>query len=210
MILSAGNAARYLVALWLALIGCCAHATPNAGSSSLCKADRCGLLVDGAYSNLVIGKTGIIGTSTDMHKVYHWAKTHGYWKSLPATIEPYLRDIKLVTIIVPHSLLRHPVTVFMQQDEFAAATFHAGDLIRYSPHDAEHEAASKGNAEDLALFHGLSGCIEVLCRKGDITCFKRYPQGAFTITHGEQINLATGALMPHGIRIDPISLLPID
>lgn len=127
-----------------------------------------------------------------MTKAFRWAKAHGYWKSLPDSMGSYLRDVKLVTIAVPKSIADHPVTLFMLQTEYASAPYHVGDLVRYAPHDAAHDEAAKGSPADLALFHGLTGCLATLCQKGDTACFKRYRQGAFSSTRGQQISLVTG------------------
>ncbi len=62
-----------------------------AGSDSApfdCNADHCGLLVDGAYPNLVIGRLDHVDTAVDMARAFHWARAHGYWKALPALTEP--------------------------------------------------------------------------------------------------------------------------
>lgn len=174
-----------------------------------CIGGRCGLVADGAYPNLVIGRLDYAGTPADMTEVYHWARTHGYWKDLPASIEPYLRDVKLVTIALPKRMASQPVTLFMLQSEYAAAPYHLGDLVRYAPHDAAHDETAKGSPDDLALFHRLTGCLATLCQKGDSACFARYRQGAFTTTHGQAVSLETGRLIPAGQRIDPVSLLPV-
>lgn len=180
-----------------------------AASHSLgCATHRCGLLADGAYAHLVIGTLTHVGSAEDMQRVYHWAKAHGYWRSLPSSPAPYLRDVKLITISLPGSQGARRVTVFMQQAEYASAPYVAGDLVRYSPHDLAHESP-RGNADDLALYHGLTGCVATLCRQSDPACFKRYRQGVFTKSQGTQVDPKTGKLVPGGVQIDPHSLLPV-
>lgn len=192
-------------AILLSALGVAGAATPDPLG---CTTHRCGLLTDGAYTNLIIGTLTHVGSADDMRRVYHWAKTHGYWKSLPASPAPYLRDIKLVTIDVASSKSPRPVTVFMQQTEYASAPYVVGDLVRYSPHDLAHESP-QGNADGLALYHGLTGCVATLCRQSDPACFKRYRQGVFTKPQGMQIDLQSGETLPDGEHIDPHSLLPI-
>lgn len=179
-----------------------------AGPSLNCASDRCGLHADGPYPNYVIGTLTQVGSDDDMKQVYRWAKHHSYWKSLPNSPAPYLQDIKLVTITLPYALAGHPVTVFMQQKEYASAPYVVGDLVRYSPHGDDHEVP-QGDADKLALYHGLSGCVATLCRQGDRSCYRRYEQGVFTKKTGQQINLRTGRVIPGGHRIDPVSLLPV-
>jgi hypothetical protein len=185
-----------------------AHAAPLPQSAQLCATARCGMVTDGAYKNYVIGRLTHVGSATDMKQVYHWAKTHGYWKHLPNSLAPYLKDVKLVTITLPPALASHPVTVFMQQEEYASAPYVVGDLVRYSPHGSDHEVP-RGNADDIALYHGLTGCVATLCRQSDPACYKRYRQGVFTKMQGEQVSLQTGKIIPDGLHIDPISLLPV-
>jgi hypothetical protein len=138
--------------------------------------------------------------------VFQWAKTHGYWKSLPASVTPYTTGVKLVTIKMPG--VAHPVTVFMQQEEFESAPYVVGDLVRYTPHDGLREIPP-GDADHLALYHGLTGCVATLCRLEDGECFRRYLSGVFTKAHGKPVDLKSGAIKSNGIQIDPVSLLPV-
>ena len=175
-----------------------------------CSHNRCGLLTDGDYRNLVIGRLVHVGSDAEMQSVYRWAKAHGYWKSLPNSPVPYLHDVKLVTIALPRSIAKQPVTVFMQVEEYNPAPLITGTLVRYSPHGSAHEAPPKADANELALYHGLTGCVAVLCGAHDTACFKRYRQGVFTKAHGQPVNPKTGTLIAGGESIDPISLLPRD
>lgn len=195
--------------LALALFNAAAFAVNNLSTFSPCSVNHCGLLADGAYPQLVIGRLAQVGTPADMTQVFHWAKAHGYWKSLPASMPPYLRDVQMVTIEVPKGEASQSVTLFMLRTEFAAAPYHVGDLVRYAPHDAAHDEAATGSADDLALFHNLTGCVAVLCQQGDGTCMARYRQGAFRYTDGQQVSTTSGAPVSRGVRINPISLLPL-
>lgn len=94
----------------------------------------------------------------------------------------------------------------MQVEEYAAAPLAVGSLVRYSPHGVYHEAPPKAGPEELALFHGLTGCVAVLCGKNDLACFKRYRQGVFTKGQGRAVSLRTGRPIPGAAPIDPVSL----
>lgn len=166
------------------------------------------MLIDGAYPHLVIGRLAHVGTDADTQRVYRWAKAHSYWQSLPNSPAPYLHDVKLVTIALPRALAERPVTVFMQVEEYADAPLVVGDLVRYSPHTAAHEPPPKADADELALYHGLTGCVATLCAHDDAACLKRYRQGVFTKAQGTPVNPQTGALITGGVSIDPVSLLP--
>jgi len=198
-----------VLALVLALLNSAVFAVDSPSPLPPCNVNHCGLLADGAYPHLVIGRLAHVGTPADMDQVFHWAKAHGYWESLPASITPYLRDVQMVTIDVPKGKASQPVTLFMLHTEFTAAPYHVGDLVRYAPHDTEHDEAATGGADDLALFHKLTGCVAVLCRKGDGACLARYRQGVFRHADGRQISLATGQPATAGAHIDPVSLLPL-
>lgn len=183
--------------------------SPVRASTSLCSVDHCGLHADGPYPNYVIGTLAHVGTDTDVQQVFQWAKRHGYWKSLPNSLSPYLQDIKLVTIRLPRSMARQPVSVFVTHQEYATSPYRPGDLVRYSPHGADHEVPPHPDADDVILFHGLTGCVALLCRQGDSKCRARYVSGVFTKSHGREVNLHTGQAIPDGRRIDPISLFPV-
>lgn len=149
-----------------------------------------------------------MASNEEMAAVFRWAKSHGYWKSLPPGAQPYLSDVKLVTLELPPEISPRPVTVFMGQDEFSAGPYVVGDLVRYSPHSPEHETP-EGDADALALYHGLTGCVATICRQDDAACYLRYPQGVFSKATGQQVMLHGQRLVPGGIRIDPVSLLPV-
>lgn len=166
------------------------------------------MVTNGAYKNYVIGRLTHVGSDADMKQVYHWAKMHGYWKDLPNSAAPYLKDVKLVTLTLPPSADDHPVTVFMEREEYDAAPYVIGDLVRYTPHGGDG-MAPKHDPVGLRLFHGLTGCVATLCSQRDLACIKRYRPGVFTKAQGKQVNVSTGALVPDGMRIDPISLLPV-
>lgn len=186
-----------------------ASAAPVDASAVHCAINRCGLHADGPYPNYVIGTLAHIGTDADLHQAFHWAKSHGYWKPLPASFAPYPQDVKLITIRLPRTMARHPVSVFVTRQEYVISPYRVGDLVRYSPHGADHETPPKPGADDAALFHGLTGCVALLCRRGDHVCASRYTQGVFTKADGEQVDLQTNRVIPGGVRIDPVSLLPV-
>ena len=173
-----------------------------------CATDHCGLHSDGPYGNYIIGILARIGTNADVAQVFQWAKHHGYWRPLPNSTAPYYQDVELLTIRLPHALAWHPVTVFVTKQEYTVSPYRVGDLVRYSPHGSDHETPPKHDADDIALFHGLTGCVALLCRQDDPKCWKRYREGVFTKSQGRQVNLRTGQVVAGGRRIDPISLLP--
>lgn len=172
-----------------------------------CRHNRCGLLTDGAYRNYVIGTLTHVANRDDMERVYRWAKHHGYWKSLPGSLPPYLTNIKMVTITPDEVPGSRPVIVFMQRSEYEAAPLRTGDLVRYTPHTSDAEAP-KGDPPGMTLFRGLTGCVATLCAQSDKACLKRYQKGLFTTDTGRPVSLGTGKIIQSGSGIDPVSLLP--
>lgn len=196
-----GRCAR-LAALFVFLIVC-----SPARAAVACSGTHCGLLTDGAYKNYVIGTLTHIGTKADLKRVYHWARTHGYWKRLPHSTAPYLKYVELVTITPSGKPGARPVTVFMQRSEFNAAPYTEGDLVRYTPHTSDLEAP-KGHPDGMKLFHGLTGCVATLCSQTDKPCLSQYRMGLFTKHDGKAISLKTGRILKNDPGIDPVSLLP--
>lgn len=184
--------------------------SPFAGAADvpICSSRTCGLASDGAYPNLVVGRLARVGGERELRQVQGWAITHGYWQALPRDAAPYLRDIRLVTLTVPSDVGTQDVTLFMQEEEFASAPLQVGDFVRYAPHDPTHEVP-KGDADGLALYHGLTGCVALLCRRDDADCVTRYRPGVYTHARGQPVDLASGAVVADGAAIDPQTLLPI-
>jgi hypothetical protein len=54
----------------------------------------------------------------------------------------------------------------------------------------------------------LAGCIAILCRKADGSCFKNYEEGFFDKSTGREINVRTGKAVTAGKVVDPITALP--
>lgn len=197
-----------LLMLTLAPVVAAVAKSPSAPRAA-CAAPRCGLRADGAYPNYVIGRLARVGAGADLAQVFDWAKHHGYWRSLPSAMGPYLADVTLLAIRLPSAEARQPITVFVTRQEYRVSPYRVGDLVRYSPHGADHEIPPKPDADDAALFHGLTGCVALLCRRGDRARARRYLQGVFTKTAGRQVDVHTGRVMAGGSRIDPVSLLPV-
>lgn len=199
-------AAITAAALFATLI--CLLSGSSAARTIGCAHNKCDLHANGAYRNLVIGRLVGVGSKADLLRVYHWAKAHGDWKSLPNSPAPYLRYTRVVYIALPPAIAKHPVAVFIQAEEYDPALFTPGALVRYSPHGTRHEAPPQSGKAGHALFHGLTGCVATLCGPHAAACASHYRQGVYTKAHGLPVNLHTGAVIPNGVGIDPISLMP--
>jgi hypothetical protein len=175
-----------------------------------CKQNRCGILSKGNYDNLVIGKVERVADDKDMRKLYRWARTHGYWKSLAPDEMTYLHSVKILSLSVttPDRRARRSITALMTPKEFAAGELRAGDQVRYSPHDPEHIRKDRPADPKARAYWDLVGCIQLVCGARDKSCRQRYRSGVYRREDGREVDPGTGRILAHGARLDPVSLLP--
>lgn len=201
-----GSVALGLAAMFSS-IAAKADPKPSAPASAICAADDCGLDADGPFPEYVIGRLAYVGTVDDVLTVKRWARAHGKWADLPGSDKPYASYARLVMITADRPDVDHPVTVFLGEDEFGAVDWQVGDFVRYSPHRPEHEIPPL-DPDELKLYHGLTGCVAILCRKDDQACAAHYIQGVFDHDKGTALDLHGFSPIPQGRGIDPGSLLP--
>lgn len=173
-----------------------------------CTNNNCGLIVAGNNPHLVVGTVEAIATPAQVQAVYRWARAHGYWKSLPATSHAYLSFVQPVSLSVPTPTGPRSVTVLMTSEEFKASPLKPGALVRYSPHDAAHEAITYENAAKQAYWL-LVGCVAQLCAPGDGDCMGRYRGGLYSRDSGAQLSIGSGRPLEGGTVINPLTLLPV-
>lgn len=191
--------------LWVALSLC---ASAVQAKPFDCIHNHCGLLTRGNNPDLVVGKIDGIATPTQMRTIFRWARRHGYWKTLPPGGRGELKYVQLVSLSVPDPTGHRSVTVLMTRQEFKAAGMHLGAFVRYSPHDAAHDAISYKDPVHQAYWV-LVGCVAQLCAPGDRACVSRYKPGRFSHKTGHQLHLVSGQPMAHGTVIDPLTILPV-
>lgn len=176
---------------------------PTANAS--CTSSFCRLTVDGAYEHLVVGRLVQVANDEEFEQVFHAAKQQGQWQQLPNTFSPYQQHVVLVSIAIAEQ--QAPVSLFLTREEYEAAPFNIGSLVRYRPHDPEREAPS--SPEESQLYWGLTGCVAALCSPDDQACAQRYSKGVFSIK-GQPVSFETGNIINANPVIDPTSLLPIN
>ncbi len=192
------------LAFLLSVIGV-AHAAVTADDDPFhCAGSHCSLQGDGTYPNVVVGVIRHIGHNQDSLQVFRWARHHGWWKSLLGDAPAFAAHVRPVLLQIqgPHGQLLF--TGLMGEDEYDTAPLHVGDLVRYSPHDAAHLAPAENTPAAWAYWR-LVGCIQVLCAKGRASCMGGFRPGVYQHDSGREVNMATGALLPHGVAIDPVS-----
>ncbi|MFY9180090.1 MAG: hypothetical protein WAO12_09985 [Venatoribacter sp.] len=168
-----------------------------------CLNSLCQLATDGAYENLIVGKLVHVASDTEFQQVFDWAKSQEKWQHLPTDFAHYQQSVKLVSI--QFSDTAQPVSVFLTKNEYDAAPFEPGAMVRYRPHNNDWEAPQ--NEEERTLFYELTGCVATICAASDQPCQARYVSGVFNLT-GQAIQPFSNAILSPDIIIDPVSLLP--
>lgn len=192
---------------WMALLILLGVVPPAAAAPFDCERNHCGLLTRDNNPDLVIGTVEAVATPAQMRAVLDWAHAHGYWKSLPGNGRRYLNFIRLVSLRVPHSPESRSATVLMTREEFDSGPLKPGAVVRYSPHDAAHDAITYEDPSKQAYW-ALVGCVAQLCAAGDKDCIHRYRPGRFSRRTGVELNLASGRPLQNGAIIDPQTMLP--
>lgn len=181
----------------------------SAASPFDCQHNRCGLLTKGNNPNIIIGTVERVADTRDMGRLYHWARTHGYWQFLPPDEKSYLQRVKILSLVVrnPDRHSTRNITVLMGPKEFRGNGIHVGDQVRYAPRRSNHYHGPD-NAAAKAYWR-LIGCVDVTCGAKDPSCRGRYRSGVYRHDDGRELDPATGKLVAHGVRIDPVSLFQV-
>lgn len=190
-----------LLCLWLFI-------SPVLASPFDCAHAHCGLITRGTNPDLVVGTVEAAATSAELAAVFRWAHAHGYWQTLPAHRHGYVQFMQLLSLAVATPAGPRSVSVLMSREEYDAGPFERGALVRYSPHDAAHDAITYGDPARQAYW-ALVGCVAQLCAVGDGACIARYRQGLFNRRTGVQLEMDTRRAMRGGATIDPHTLLPV-
>lgn len=178
-----------------------------------CGHRQCGLLTREGNPDIVIGVVEAVASPKQMNTVFHWARSHGYWQKVPADGHEYLDFTQLLSVSVPSASGAKSVSVLMTREEYNAGPLKPGALVRYAPHESFGNSAAYRNAithKDPVKesYWWVLGCVAQLCSPQDTSCRSRYRQGRFSWHTGHQLQLNTGDVLPHGLVIDPMTLLP--
>ncbi|NNM52276.1 MAG: hypothetical protein HKM02_08635 [Pseudomonadales bacterium] len=186
------------------VISCAGAATAWGDDPFGCKHSHCNLQGDGTYPNVVVGIIRRIGHDQDSQQVFRWARHQEWWKPLPDDASAFASHVRPILLQTqgPHG--HTSFTGLMGEDEFDTAPLNEGDLVRYSPHDAQHPSPAENTPAAWAYWR-LVGCIQVLCRAGDKACIKPYRLGSYQHDTGKEVNLATGHVLTHGAVINPVN-----
>jgi len=205
--------AKWALAFLIALIAAMANAaaaqkTPIKPSSSLsppgCASGDCGLRSSSAYPGLVIGVLQHVYDDNEMRKLYRWGKSTNVWRDFDDDLDDFLARNRVLRISVGKA--RRPVIVIISKAEYEGAPTLPGDLLRYVPLRAHHDAEGR---KAPSRFSALSGCVAILCREVDSSCFKNYEEGFFNKSTGAEIDERTEITIPSGKAVDPMTALPV-
>jgi hypothetical protein len=187
----------WAVAAFLASL--CSHSLADSSPPG-CKMGDCGIQKAVPYWHIVVAQLAHVATDDEMRKIYRWGKS-GPWKNFPDDEADYIARNRVFTL--PADSKGTPLMLHMSHEEYRRVAFHEGDLVRYTPRMAGHEGGPAPS-----IYSSLSGCIMVLCRADDKVCAERYRTGVFRFSDGVQIDSKTQEVVPGGVTIDQLSLLP--
>ena len=168
-----------------------------------CDHTYCAVPTDGTYPFLVIGQFKAQATDEQGRRLFKQMQPHHPWKDLPPDADEFLSELQPVSIVLPAN---EALAVVMPQSEIKAARPKAGDLVRYSPHRGDYEVPPQDPKE--RAYWAVDGCVAVLCRAGDKSCFAHYAQGVFRPEDGVAISPHTYRALPNAVVIDTATLLP--
>jgi len=172
-----------------------------------CKTNQCGLIADGSYPNIIVGQVAAKSSPATNKTMFHWARKKGWWKDLPQSDTQFTQAVLPVAITTQTPKGAQTFTALMGTDEYDTAPIHEGDLVRYSPHGAQHNAP-KENTPQAWAYWKLFGCIQILCRQSDAECFKKYRYGVYRKLDGMQVDAIHGVPISGGQKINLTTYLP--
>lgn len=194
-----------LIGLCLAVFGPLAWAAPD---SQACPGD-CGIFKSTqSYPHLVVGVVQSVLSEAQSQALYEAGRNRGTWRAVAATPEEFVRLVRPVIVQAATQPKSPAYVVLMGQDEYVGAPVKPGDLVRYSPHDAQHPRPTEGTPASLALWD-LYGCVAILCSANDGSCSPRYWQGLFSKRTGQRLSYGSAKPMTAGPVIDTTSMLPV-
>lgn len=177
---------------------------PSARAAAFrCDTRDCVMPFQGAYPYLVIGRFQAMATATQSHGLFADMRARHFWRTLPDDASGFYAALQPVTIALPNGTA---LAMLMAQDEAHVAQPKPGDLVRYSPHRGKYEMPPTD--PKARAYWGVDGCVAILCRAQDKTCFGRYVAGVYRPSDGRAISPRTFQPLSHGTVIDPQTLLP--
>jgi len=170
-----------------------------------CDAHSCPMPGQGAYPHLIVGRFDAAASASQSAQLFAAMRAHHLWQGLPAGAGDFQQNLQPVSILL---LDGAALVVLMTQEEFRVAPPHAGDLVRYSPHRGDFEMPPED--PKARTYWAVDGCVAVVCRKQDRSCFGRYLAGVFRTRDGAALSPYTFRPLEGARAIDPDSLLPRD
>ena len=200
---------RQRIALWIACLLCVWVSGACSSPVYDCSAKgRCGLLGDGAYPHLVLGKVLDVADEQQATTIFNWAHQHGYWSKLPDDPAAFVQAIQVLSVEIPASSGLDSITLLMGRKDFDIAGIVAGDYVRFSPHPASEINLPGYINNPKDVYWEIFGCVAVLCSAGDLACMQRYRSGVYD-SNGIPLEPLTGQAKQTGQWIDPLTYLPL-
>jgi hypothetical protein len=167
---------------------------------------RCGIRSDLAYEYQILGSFVKTASRTESDTIFKKLRTQGSWLFLPNDPKQFYDQNAIVSVAVDRPGFK-PITVMIPRFEAEAGQFKQGDLVRYSPHLLGHEVPPV----DTPLWRqywSVTGCVMVLCRKGDAGCAKTYRPALYQYPSGKEVTF-NHQIVADGWTVDPNNMRPI-
>lgn len=168
-----------------------------------CTQHACAMPAAGAYPYLIIGRFQSKATTSQSRQLFKAMRAQEHWQQLPSATA-FQSGLQPVAIRLPDDSV---LAVLMTREEVHVARPHPGDLVRYSPHRGKYEIPPEDPIQ--RAWWSVDGCVAILCRVGDTSCYKRYRAGVYRPSDGVAISAYTFKPLPRHVAIDPDSLLPV-
>lgn len=168
-----------------------------------CDTHACPMPSQGAYPHLIVGRFQTAASASQSKRLFAGMRARHLWQGLPASADDFQRYLQPVSILLPDGAV---LVALMTQEEFHVAPPRPGDLVRYSPHRGDFEMPPED--PKARPYWAVDGCVAVVCRKQDKSCFGRYLAGVFRARDGVALSPYTFRPLKGAQAIDPDSLLP--
>ena len=149
-----------------------------------------------------------IANADETRTIYRWARSHGYWQSLPEDEKQFAEKIQILSIEIPEERKLTHISVLMGREEFERGELKVGDYIRYTPRDSSFFSEGYSSPEKDAYW-SLYGCVAVLCSAEDIQCPAQYASGIYRHKDGVAVNRNGKPIVDKTRAIDLQSYLPL-
>jgi len=188
-------AAFFLVITLFGLISSEARATPFD-----CSKNRCGIVIDAPYPNLVVGAIDGIASPSQAASMLVSAQKLGLWRLFPADGAAFASEIQPISVSIAPG---RSITILAATSETRLSNLKIGQLVRFAPHRGLNEKPRPNDPYWVGV-----GCVILLCVPDDMACEAFYRPGVYKLSNGAELDATGENVLPGGISIDTFSMRP--